>query len=341
MSAEEGKAMMENGTFHIQDPTLVQNMLILDGFTRAGKFFLGKIVGGLRNADYFLSVSALEQIPFLHRLGAMTENGAVALFRKVADESAYNIRIGRNLNTRTTDASSVYNSHEFGEYLRRAASPFGAINMDAEAIVASFRGDGRWSVFVTHETLPNAGIPFKAFPGLKMINLLRHPVDIIHSWFVRGWGRRFGNDPLSFTPVINGVSAPVPWHAQGYRAEYEAMNEAERVIRSIATLTEFSGRAYQALSPAQKSAILFVRYEDLVENPHPEIARLSAFLGTEPSDGMGAILARERCPGRISLENRRRKAGELTAKSGSAMAALLAGLAQDYESNANPYEAKA
>jgi hypothetical protein len=323
-----------------REQPLVRNLLILDGFTRAGKFFLGKIVGGLKDADYFQSVSALEQIPFLHRLGAITENGAVALFRKILDEHAYNARIGRNLNTRTVDASSIFNSHEFGVFLRRAASPFGAINMDAQEIVDSFRQGRRWSVFVTHETLPNAGILFQAYPGLRMINLLRHPADLIHSWFVRGWGRRFGNDPLAFTPVIDGPGGPTPWQAYGYQAEYEKMNEAERVIRDVAALTEFSATAYGSLDAARKSQILFVRYENLVEKPHEEIARMNAFLGTEASEGMPAILAREKCPGTVSLEKRRSKAGELAAKSGPAMAALLRRLSDAYESMPNPYEAK-
>lgn len=325
--------------FCTQEESLVRSLLLIDGFTRAGKFFLGKIVAGLKNADYYQSISALEHIPFLHRLGGMSEDAAIALFRKILDENAYNSRIGRNLNTRVSDASSVYNSPEFGEYLRRSVSAFGEISMTSQQIIDSFWKSGRWSVFVTHENLPNAGFLFKAYPGLRMFNLLRHPVDVIHSWYLRGWGRRFGGDPLAFVPATRGEAGPIPWHAYAYRKEYEKMPEADRVIHSIAGLTAMSAEAYASLDAAQRSQILFVRYEDVVERTMGEISRMAGFLGTEPFEGMPVILAREKCPGRISLEKRGRKADELKAQAGKEAFEIMMRLASEYETRANPYQA--
>lgn len=330
---------MKSGLFHVQDEPLVKKLLMIDGFTRAGKFFLGKIVAGIRNTDHFQSVSSLEQIPFIHRLGGMSDDAAVALFRKILDEHAYNIRIGRNLNTRISDASSIYHSPEFGEYIRRSSSEFGSINLDSDKVIESFWKGGRWSVFLTHETLPNAGLLFKAYPGLRMLNLIRHPVDVTHSWYARGWGRRFGNDPLSFTAAVRGPTEAIPWHAHAYGTEYENMSEADRVIRGIVTLTGLSAAAWSSLDSAQRDQIRFVRYEDVVERPHPEIARMAAFLETEPGEGMAVILSRERCPGKVSLEKRRQKLEELKANAGEEAFALLCKAAAEYESRENPYHA--
>ena len=33
----------------------------------------------------------------------------------------------------------------------------------------------------------------------KMIELYRNPIDNLYSWYTRGWGDRFQNDPRSFT----------------------------------------------------------------------------------------------------------------------------------------------
>ena len=330
---------MAQAAFHTQDESLVRNLLILDGFSRAGKYFLGKIVAGLANTDFFQSISALEHIPFIHRLGGITDDAAVALFRKIVDENAYNIRIGRNLNTRVSDASSIYNSPDIGEYLRRSVSAFGEISLSSDQILDSFRTSGRWSVFLTHETLPNAGFLFKAYPGLRMINLIRHPVDVMHSWYLRGWGRRFGGDPLSFVPTVNGPAGPVPWHANAYREAYAGMGEADRVIHSISELTNITALAYAGLDQARRGQILFVRYEDLVEKPQAAISAMAGFLGTQAHDGMRVILARERCPGSVSQEKRARKASELRANSSAEAAALLDELSANYEKRANPYEA--
>lgn len=324
--------------FFVGEKPLVKKLVLLDGFSRTGKFFVGKIVSNLKKMDYFQAVYALEQIPFSHRLNSITEDAAIALLRKIVDEHAYNIRIGRNLNFRYSDASSLYNSHEIDEYIRRSMNQFGEINLTADKIIDSFWKGDRYSLFVVHEVLPNMQLFFKAYPGLKIIELVRHPVDVIHSWYLRGWGRRFGADPLSFTPAANGNKGPVPWHAYDWRDEYEASCEADRVIKCIASLTEMCAQTYQSLSAKQKKQILFVRYENVVENTYTQIERICAFLNAQPSKGMPVIMAREKCPGKISLNERARKISDLKKNASKKAFALMMRLSKDYETKANPYK---
>lgn len=330
--------MNKRKVFFVGEKPLVKKLVLLDGFSRTGKFFVGKIVSNLKKMDYFQAVYALEQIPFFHRLNSITEDAAIALLRKIVDEHAYNIRIGRNLNFRYSDASSLYNSHEIDEYIRRSMNQFGEINLTADKIIDSFWKADRYSLFVVHEVLPNIQLFFKAYPALKIIELVRHPVDVIHSWYLRGWGRRFGADPLSFTPAANGNKGPVPWHAYDWRNEYEASCEADRVIKCIASLTEMCAQVYQSLSAKQKRQILFVRHENFVENTYAEIERICNFLNTELSGGMPVIMAREKCPGKISLSDRTRKIANLKKYSSKKAFALMIGLSKDYESNENIYK---
>lgn len=324
--------------FFVGEKPLVKKLVLLDGFSRAGKFFVGKIVSNLKKMDYFQAVYALEQIPFFHRLNSITEDAAIVLLRKIVDEHAYNIRIGRNLNLRYSDASSLFNSYEVDEYIRRSMNQFGEINLTADKIIDSFWKGDRYSLFAVHEVLPNMQLFFKAYPALKIIELIRHPVDVIHSWYLRGWGRRFGADPLSFTPAANGNKGPVPWHAYEWRDEYEASCEADRVIKCIAALTEMCAQTYQSFSAKQKRQILFVRYENVVENTYAEIERICAFLNTEPSGGMPVIMAKEKCPGKISLNERARKVSNLKKDAGKKAFALMMKLSDDYETMENIYK---
>ncbi|MBI3378819.1 MAG: sulfotransferase domain-containing protein [Nitrospirae bacterium] len=324
--------------FFVGEKPLVKKLVLLDGFARAGKFFAGKIISNLKKMDYFQAVYALEQIPFLYRLDTITEDAAIALIRKIVDEHAYNIRIGRNLNLRYGDASSLFNSYEVDEYIRRSMNQFGEINLTADKIIDSFWKGNRYSLFVVHEVLPNMQLFFKAYPALKIIELIRHPVDVIHSWYLRGWGRRFGLDPLSFIPVINGNKGPIPWHAYEWRKEYEASCEADRVIKGVAALTEMCEQTYQSLSAKQKRQILFVRYENVVENTYAEIERICAFLNTEPSGGMPVIMAREKCPGKISLNERARKISDLKKNADKKAFELMMKLSDDYEAKENIYK---
>lgn len=316
---------------------LADKVVLIDGLTRSGKFFLGKVVSGLEKMEYFQNVPILEYIPFLYRLGCLTEDAAVALLKAMLDENAYNMRIGRNLNTRRLDASSIYNSYEVDNYLERAVSTFGEISSTADDIIKSFREEERYSLFVVHETMPNIGIFFKAYPNLKIIHLMRNPIDVIHSWYLRGWGRRHGNDPLSLTPTIDGITQPVPWFARGWEEDYEASSEIDRVIKSVAMLIRMNSQAYCGLTEDERSQILLVRYEDVVENTNKEIAAISSFLNTEPSEGIPIILARERCPRRIPPEQREQKKGNIRDIAGKEAFDLMMRLASEYEKGKNPY----
>lgn len=294
--------MMDKTRIARKEP-FVKKVIFLNGIGRAGKFFLGKIVSGYEQIEYFQYLSLLEHLPYLERLGCITEDAAISLLQTNVDEHAYNTWIGRNLNLRYDDASSIYNSNEAERYLRRPLTPISG------EIVKDVAASGRNSLFILHDSLSNVKIFFKAYPKMKWINLDRHPADIIHSWYLRGWGHRFASDPLSFIPLIckgkEGHSAP--WYTYEWKEEYEKIPEMDRIIKSITTLLEIEKSAYESLSKNHKKQILFVSYEGLVENTKETIDKIATFLNVQISSRMPLILNRERCPSKISVETRAKK----------------------------------
>ena len=317
--------------YYIDEKPLVNNLLLLDGFTRVGKFFLGKMLAGIKDVDYFQAISILEQLPVAFRLGALSEGAAIALIRKTLDENAYNQRIGRNLNTRFADASSIYNYPEFEIYLRKTTSNFGEISLTHDLIIKDFWSNFRYSFFILHEVLPNIEIYFKAYPNLKMINLIRNPIDVIHSCFLRKWGARFGTDPLSFSPALMGQEVPIPWYAADWQEEYKDLAEIDRVIKCISSLSKMCENSFSKLTLQQKSQIHFIRYENLVENTLFEIESICSFLSTQVSDCLPEILAREKCPKNISIDNRKVKLDYIRSISSTSCYEMMIDLVSEYE----------
>ena len=323
--------------FEVNRESLVKRLVLIDGFGRSGKFFLGKIISGLKGMEYFQSVNAIEYVGFMRRLGGLTEDAAVALLKSLIDEYSYNMHIGRNINFRHQDASSIYNSHEVEEYVKRSVTAIGGQDLTNEQIIESFRNGFRYSLFVVHHTLPNIGIYIKAYPQLKIVELIRHPVDVAHSWFVRGWGHRFGTDPLALSPVISGVSGSVPWYVSGSEKKYEESCEVDRIIMCLSSLTTLCKKSISSLPIEPVGNILFVRYEDLVEKTYDVLEKMGGFLGTESSEGMSVICAREKCPNTISLANRANKLKILRDGASAQGIEVLESLAEEYENRANPY----
>ena len=90
------------------------------------------------------------------------------------DENSYNQRIGRNINFRFDDASSVLNSFESNLYKNRSKKM-----MDTATLSSNF--SARYSPFITHKTFYNIQLFFKDFKNLKVVSLKRHPIDVVHS----------------------------------------------------------------------------------------------------------------------------------------------------------------
>lgn len=304
---------------------LVNRPLFLNGITRAGKFLLGKLVACVKTVEYYQYVSVLEHLPFLQKMGLIDEEAAVALMRVHVDEHSYNYVIGRNLNARLSDASSVYNAPQFERYLSRS------LTEDIPALLDRFRSEKALPCFIIHEMLPNISIYFKAFPEVRIIDLHRHPVDLAHSWFRRGWGTRHLDDPLSFAPIIRGNRKGIPWYAASWKEEYEQASPMDRVIRSISFLTEEGEKTYRSLPSSNQKKMIRITYEALVEEPEKCVERIAAFLDTPVLDALRMVMAREKVPQKISLESRKKKLAELEQNASQEALILLHRLVKEYE----------
>jgi len=323
---------MMNEIFVPRDKPLAKNIIFIDGISRTGKFFLGKVVSGFKKMEYLQYAPVLEHISFIQRLGCINEDAAISLLQANVDEHTYNMRIGRNLNLRFDDASSIHNSLKINEYLMQSLTSLG------EKVIDDIKNKNNMPLFILHHSLPNINIFFKTFADLRWINLIRHPIDIIHSWYLRGWGRRSVFDPLSFELIIKGPGQPVPWYAYGWEEEYEKSSEIDRVIKSIHRLTEMCIQSYQSLTKEQKRQMTFVRYENMVEHTSKEIKSLCSFLGTEPSGDIPVVLAREKCPQEIPLERRKQKMEDIKNIASKEAFNLMMSLVSEYEGKENPYQ---
>ena len=310
-----------------EKPQLIKNPILLNGITRTGKFFVGRIISCSKNLEYFQYVSILDYLPYMERLGFINKDCAVSLLRANIDQHAYNMRIGRNLNCRLDDISNINNSYESDKYIKRSLTP---INKE---LISNIKKRTRLPIFILHECLPNIKIYYDAFPFFKWINLIRHPVDVIHSWYLRGYGHRYQSDPLFFSIRIKGVNGPIPWHAYKWKKEYETMSEMDRIIKTIYSITSMGKESYAGLHKLEKKKIIFICYEKMVTDPMNEIGRISRFLNTKPTKHLPNILSEERCPRVLISDEREKKYKDISRKATTKAMKLLKKLITDYENN--------
>ena len=222
---------MEN-IFSLNKPSLVKTPIFIDGFGRTGKLLLGKIISCFNGIENFQNVSLIEQIISIHLIGSITQNAAIALIKAQIDQHTYHMYLGRNLNFRFDDATSLYNSLQMDEYLRRSLEPY------SPKLKKEILNNKSKPLFVLHESFSGLKLLYEAYPKMKFIYLSRHPIDVVYSWFINDWGSRYKTDPLFTAPVVQTNNDLVPWHAADWKDEYVSLSNVDRVIKNISYLLD-------------------------------------------------------------------------------------------------------
>ena len=297
--------MKETGIKLSPKKALYNQVLFLDGVGRAGKFLLGKICSNFERVETFQYVESLEHIPILNSLNLVEKSAAISMMQIILDSSIYNLAIGRGLNLRKKDSSSVLLATDYKKYLDRAK------NKDGINAIFKLKKLNRLPSFLIHECLPHINFLLEVFPYLQMIHIQRHPIDLSYSWLHRGWGKRYGVDPLAFIPTLKNNKGPAPWFTRNWKQDYMEMSEVDRVINSICTLQNLTFQSYGKLNKRMKKKILIISYEDFFSNPNLIVKKLSNFLKSRPFPNMKKILEREGCPKVIPINSRITKFEEL------------------------------
>lgn len=314
-----------NNIKFIRKNVLVKNLVLIDGLGRAGKFFLGKIVSGFEDMEYFQYATLLEQIPYLVKLGALSEDAGVCLLQNHIEEYYYYRQLGRNINLRLDDATSIYNSLEKEIYLKRSNIPYGdGLKKDV------LKNTHRKLLFVLHHTLPNISIYYKSYPDLRIINLIRHPVDLVYSWYKQVLHERMSNESFNFWPNIMGNSGPIPWYANDWKDEFENTSGIDRIIKCVSHLITLEKESKSHLSDEKKKQILTIKYEDVVENTHMIMDKIGLFLISRPLNNIAQILNKLNCPRAIPIQDRKKKEKYILSRASSKYISILNEITHDY-----------
>lgn len=317
--------MPKNALRYASKNPVCARMVFVDGLARCAKFLTCRVLSHLKGCEHWQYPVAIEHMCYLVYLDGIDDAVAAPFVQFIAEEHAYNRMIGRFLNTRADDASSIFKCPDHAEYLRRAAAPGG---MEA---VERFNGANRVAAFQSHNAMAAGPFLFKALPAARMVHICRHPVDQAYKWIERGWGRREIEDPLSFVPLVEVEGKTVPWFARDWAGEYLAGNPAERAVDSVIFLQEADEKGLARLDAAQAGNVHRIVLEKLVTEPEPVIAGIAGFLDCPQHDAMNAMLREERVPRVLDRRDRQRMFREIAAQAAADKAGSLLAASRAFE----------
>lgn len=305
---------------------LAETVVLVDGIGRAGKGMLGPILSSFERVEIERVEEIFEFVGIVYQLRKMTVDAAVMLLKTEVDRFLYNSMIARNTNIRPADHSSVWRNAHPLRYLKRLMAPEG------EDVIRRVRRERPIFQTMTHDQLTNFALFREAFgERLRVVEVIRHPVDLVYSWWKKGWGTRYGEDPTALAFCLRYEGRDLPYYAMGWECEYLSATPVSRIVRMIAGLWEADWRVFSTLPPEQRRQVFWVPFESFIQQPMDYVPQLAAFLGTRPSKATPRLLRRQGCPRPDRFEDRQRKRDHILPQLTDETRAILDALCHDYD----------
>lgn len=303
-----------------QRQPLVKNLLLIEGISRAGKFLLANLLNSIKGIEPVQYRAILEHIPRLQRFDFIDKRTAQELLRTEIDLNCYEMLIGRNLNHRKSDKSSIFNNPHYKNYLKRLKQKDGSI------ILPDFYKNNLYSLFIVHETLPNIQLFLDTFPKIKIISMQRSPIDLVYSWYKRKIGQRIGTDPLLGEIPLKGTKGNIPWYLYNCEKEYNSLSEIDKIILSIIML-------FKMYEQIRNKKILFIRYENILSSPWQIVKLIAKFLKKGITPEIKQIIKKEKLPNKNYMESKKGKIKEIKNLSSEKYFKKLLALEKKYNKN--------
>jgi hypothetical protein len=284
-----------------KNKALLKKPVLIDGITRSGKSILSGIISSLKNSENIKFLTYFEHIIPGLSFKDISRDYAKNQLRLLLNELAYSTFLGRDANLRLLEQTSLKNPPHNKIYSRRLQSKEG------DRIIQSLLKTKNFFPFQTHELMTNINHVNSLDINHKIIEIYRNPIDIIYSWINLDWGKRFINDPRSFTLTRfnNKYKTNVPWFVSNYSNIWVSLNKYERSAYAVCDLIERSVKNQK--KNKLKSKILTISFENFYQNPDKNLIKICKFLNTKKTKYTDNEIRKARCPRIDNIEKRHEK----------------------------------
>ena len=278
-------------------------LVITSGITRSGKAMMQGIVASMKNVEKSCVNFELEQANMLSYIKKIDSDSFIYLLRRSVLMLSYNLAISREVNMRRNDFTSIYNYQNTKLYLKRLKDPEG------DVVFKSSKIKKMTIPLMMHNSMLNVKSTLNAFDNVKIIEMIKNPIELVYSWINKKYGGNFWQNPRVTSLTLNYKNNIVPYYANGWEKKYLKLNAAERIVEIIYKLTRQRQNIVKQISKKHKKKILFVYFDKFVHNTNSELKIISKFLNKKTSTFTNKILKKERCPRKIdkkSYENKKK-----------------------------------
>ena len=271
----------------------------ISGITRSGKAMIANILSTFQGVEKSSSEIMLEQFYYLYETKNINKNTAVYLLRKNFNLFFYYNFLGRNVNFRKNDFTSIYKYKNPKIYIKRISSI-----KEGDFV---FKKNTNALPLMLHNGLQNADLIFEALPSLKIIEMIKNPVELTYSWIKKKYGNNVYDKPRTYVLTLKYNKSVLPYYVKGWEKKYIQMNSYDRVGEIIFRLVSKRNKIYNRLSIDKKKKILLIYFDDFVSNTNKNLLKINKFLKRKQTNFTKKALIIENCPRKIFTKNYEKK----------------------------------
>lgn len=262
--------------------TLVDRVLIVNGFPGCGKTMLSPILSSFNSVEMHKFAPYIEQICELNFLNSIDENLAGQLVLANCDLLLYESLLGRNLNCRSTDLSSIFRSLKVSEYHRRMCGSLEESDVENEILQKK-----PILHLTTHMLLHSLALLNEALgKRLTFVEVIRNPLYMIVQQEKNF--RMFAGPRNQHIRYIY-QNEEYDFFSKGFESNYKGASSFEKAIYSITWY-------FELLKRESFPNLIVIPFEKFVTHPLPYLEKIMTKLNLEITSDVHVEMTRQRVP---------------------------------------------
>ena len=276
----------------------LENLILVTGTHTSGKSMISPVIASLKKVEILRKIYYLDQLANLNFFKKLPFKTAKFMANHILDLSYYEQLIGRNMNFRYEDETSVAQSKDPMLFKKRLKIKRG------EHVLNIHKKKNTHMLLDTHD-----GIWFYKFwlnlgiKNLKIINISRNPIDVVNSWLNSEYGEA-EKQILCQIPLISHKKKLKPFYFYN-DIDKKKLNKYDTAVNMVCACIENELKHFKKIN--HKRNLIRIDFDNFAENTNTNISKICSFLKTSKTVYTNKIMKRENLPRKILEKDRLKK----------------------------------
>ncbi len=273
---------------------LANQVVIVDGLPGCGKTMLSPIISSLDRVELITYAFEIEWICRLHYLKKIDTDAATFMVHNLIDHKIYQTMMGRDVNFRYSDISSVFNYHSPMKYIKR-------IFQKGDLIIPSrIKKENPILNLTTHDLLSMIDPLVNAFgEKLIVIEVVRHPLFMVIQQALNMERLLFNERDMQVK--INYRNKDLPYYTFGWEEKFLKSNFTEKAILNIKNQTLLTEKKKKSLNG--KFTHILIPFEIFVKNPENYLSNIANALNSKITNVTRKEMIKQKVPRKNIIES--------------------------------------